>query len=318
MHPWMLKPDLKRPISMSNGNGSVVRNSVAASAVRNGNGNGTGSVTRSNGNGHVANGSALRANGNGQAANGSALRANGNGQAANGSALRANGHSVAQSSPPPSASMPIRRNGTRISIVIADDHPITLAGLDSLFSRETDFNVLARCSDPYEAIKAVTTYQPDVLVLDQEMPVMDGVAVVKQLRRTNPDIRVVLLATKDDHLLAEALQLGVQGVVYKNVDPRNLTRCVREVYAGRQWVDPALTNQLKERTTNRGPVLDTLTRRQFEVARAAVSGLSNKELAQRLGVSEGTIKNHLHAIYERLNVDGRLALLLYLKEKSLA
>jgi DNA-binding NarL/FixJ family response regulator len=315
MHPWMLKPDLKRPISMSNGTGSYVRNSAPAAAVRSGNGNGTGSVTRSHGNGQTANGSGLRTNG----------------QAAAGTITRTNGHAVPASAPSPS-SIPVRRNGTaltpngearrtngtRISIVIADDHPITLAGLDSLFSRETDFSVLARCSDPYEAIKAVTTYQPDVLVLDQEMPVMDGVAVVKQLRRVNPDIRVVLLATKDDQMLAEALQLGVQGVVYKNVDPRNLTRCVREVYAGRQWVDPALTNQLKERTTSRGPVLDTLTRRQFEVARAAVSGLSNKELAQRLGVSEGTIKNHLHAIYERLNVDGRLALLLYLKEKSLA
>jgi DNA-binding NarL/FixJ family response regulator len=317
MHPWMLKPDLKRPISMSNANGSSVRNS-GTSAVRNGNGNGTSSVTRSNG------------NGNGQATHGAGVRANG--QVASGTVVRNNGHSAPQSGPTQSAAMPLRRNGTsvttsgetrrtngtRISIVIADDHPITLAGLDSLFSRETDFNVLARCSDPFEAVKAVTTYQPDVLVLDQEMPVMDGVAVVKQLQRVNPDIRVVLLATKDDQPLTEALQLGVQGVVYKNVDPRNLTRCVREVYAGRKWVDPALTSQLSERTAKRGPVLDTLTRRQFEVARAAVSGLSNKELAQRLGVSEGTIKNHLHAIYERLNVDGRLALLLYLKEKALA
>jgi DNA-binding NarL/FixJ family response regulator len=210
-----------------------------------------------------------------------------------------------------------RTNGTRISIIIADDHPITLAGLDSLLSREPDFMVLARCVDPYEAVKAVATYQPDVLVLDQEMPVMDGLAVIKQIRRTHPETRVVLLATKDDHHLAEALQIGVQGIVYKNVDPRHLTRCVREVFAGRKWVDPTLSSQLSEKP-GRGPVLDTLTRRQFEVARAAVSGLSNKELAQRLGVSEGTIKNHLHAIYERLYVDGRLALLLYLKEKALA
>jgi DNA-binding NarL/FixJ family response regulator len=212
-----------------------------------------------------------------------------------------------------------RTNGSRISIVIADDHPITLAGLDSLLSREPDFTVVARCAEPYEAVKAVAAYQPDVLVVDQEMPGMDGLAVVKHLRRSRQDTRVVLLATKNDHNLTEALQLGVQGVVYKNVDPRLLTRCVREVHAGRKWVDPTLSSQQTE-TPNpgRGPVLDSLTRRQFEVARAAVSGLSNKELAQRLGVSEGTIKNHLHAIYERLNVDGRLALLLYLKEKALA
>jgi two-component system nitrate/nitrite response regulator NarL len=224
-----------------------------------------------------------------------------------------NGHGTS-----PSSGGEVRRtNGSRISIIIADDHPITLAGLDSLLSREPDFMVLARCVDPNEAVKAVATYQPDVLVLDQEMPVMDGLAVIKQIRRAHQETRVVLLATKDDHHLAEALQLGVQGIVYKNVDPRHLTRCVREVSAGRKWVDPTLSSQLSEKP-GRGPVMDSLTRRQFEVARAAVSGLSNKELAQRLGVSEGTIKNHLHAIYERLNVDGRLALLLYLKEKALA
>jgi DNA-binding NarL/FixJ family response regulator len=100
------------------------------------------------------------------------------------------------------------------------------------------------------------------------------------------------------------------------VDPRLLVRCVREVHAGRQWVDPSLANPAPEKP-RLVQALDGLTRRQIEVACAAVSGLSNKELAQRLGVSEGTIKNHLHAIYERLQLDGRLALLLYLKEKEL-
>jgi two-component system, NarL family, nitrate/nitrite response regulator NarL len=311
MHPWMLKPDLKRPISLGNGIGSVVRNSGRALVARNG--NGTGTIARSDS--HVV--PAPRTNG--QVAGSSVARSNGQvGSAQSEGAQAQSGDAVIRrSSLPGVGDVPTRRtNGTKISIVIADDHPITLAGLDSLFSRETDFNVLARCSDPYEAIKAVTRYQPDVLVLDQEMPVMDGVAVVKQLRRAHHETRVVLLATKEDHLLAEALQLGVQGIVYKNVDPRNLTRCVREVHAGRKWADPRLTSQFSDRS-NGGPVLNTLTRRQFEVARAAVSGLSNKELAQQLGVSEGTIKNHLHAIYERLNVDGRLALLLYLKEKAL-
>jgi DNA-binding NarL/FixJ family response regulator len=270
MHPWMLKPDLKRPISLTNGNGTTARNNSPHTAVP------TERI-----------------------------------QASGSTPARRNG------TLPTSGSEVRRTNGSRISIVIADDHPITLAGLDSLFSRESDFMVVSRCSDPHEAIKAVTAYQPDVLVVDQEMPVMDGLSVVKHLRRVRPETRIILLATKADNSLSEALQVGVQGVVYKNVDPRQLTRCVREVYAGRKWLDPTLTSQLTEKP-GRGPVLDSLTRRQFEVARAAVSGLSNKELAQQLGVSEGTIKNHLHAIYERLNVDGRLALLLYLKEKALA
>jgi len=152
--------------------------------------------------------------------------------------------------------------------------------------------------------------------VDQDMPGMDGVAIVKHLRREGRDIRVVLLAATDTRHTQEALRLGVQGVLYKSVNPRLLIRCVREVHAGRTWIDPTLPSPAIERA-GQVQALDGLTRRQIEVACAAVSGLSNKELAQQLGVSEGTIKNHLHAIYERLQLDGRLALLLYLKERAL-
>jgi DNA-binding NarL/FixJ family response regulator len=226
---------------------------------------------------------------------------------------RSDGHSVAAS---PGAGLR-RLNGSRISIVIADDHPITLAGLDALFAREPDLVVLARCAEAFEVVRTVSAYHPDLLVVDQDMPGMDGVAIVKHLRREGSETRVVLLAAADNQQTQEALRLGVPGVLYKNVDPRLLVRCVREVYAGRTWIDPSLASPATEKT---GVVqaLDGLTPRQVEVACAAVSGLSNKELAQRLGVSEGTIKNHLHAIYERLQLDGRLALLLYLKERELA
>jgi len=199
--------------------------------------------------------------------------------------------------------------------VVVDDHPITLAGLDSLLSGERDLSVVARCVDGHDAVRAVETHEPDVLVADQDMPILDGVAILKQLRSSGNHTPVILLATANNQKLTEALSFDVEGIVFKHSDPRNLIRCLREVHAGRQWLDSNLGS-----TTLRASVttLETLTRRQIEVARAAVSGLSNKELAQRLGVSEGTIKNHLHAIYERLELDGRLALLLYLKEKAVA
>ena len=205
---------------------------------------------------------------------------------------------------------------TRIRIVVVDDHPITLTGLQSLLSNERDFVVVAGCSDAQEGLRALRAHEADVLVLDQDMPVVDGLAMLKQLRSSGDDIPVVLLATANDHKLAEALRFEVEGVVFKHSDPKHLVGCIREVHAGRRWLDASL------RTFNQQPlpgrVPDTLTPRQIEVARAAVSGLSNKQLASQLGISEGTIKNHLHAIYERLELDGRLALLLYLKEKALA
>ena len=209
-----------------------------------------------------------------------------------------------------------RRPQTRIRIVIVDDHPIALAGLDSLVSGERDLGVVARCVDGYEAVRAVAAHKPDVLVVDQDMPVVDGVAILKQLRAAGDHTPLVLLATENNQKLTEALSLEVEGIVFKHSEPRQLLRCLREVGSGRRWLDSSLDGYRD--VAAGGHVLDGLTRRQIEVARAAVSGLSNKELGQRLGVSEGTIKNHLHAIYERLRLDGRLALLLYLKEKALA
>jgi DNA-binding NarL/FixJ family response regulator len=211
---------------------------------------------------------------------------------------------------------PVRRQQARMRIIVVDDHPITLAGLHSLLSSERDFVVVARCLDANEAVRAVQTYEPDVVILDQDMPVIDGVAILRQLRTSGNETPVVLLATGNNEKLSEALSFDVEGVVFKNSDPKHLIRCLREVHAGRRWLDSNVSARVNVPVG--APVLDTLTRRQIEVARAAVSGLSNKELAQRLGVSEGTIKNHLHAIYERLQLDGRLALLLYLKEKALA
>ena len=209
-----------------------------------------------------------------------------------------------------------RRSPRRIRIVLVDDHPIVLAGLTTLFSSERDFVVMSQCVKGSEALRAVMVHRPDVLVVDQDMPVIDGVAVLKQLRRAGDQTPVVLMATANDQKLTDALSLGVEGIVFKRSDPRQLIRCLREVGAGRKYLDVNL-NVHHEVNAN-GQMLGGLTRRQIEVAQAAVSGLSNKELASRLGVSEGTIKNHLHAIYERLRLNGRLALLLYLKEKALA
>jgi DNA-binding NarL/FixJ family response regulator len=209
-----------------------------------------------------------------------------------------------------------RATSVRVRAVVVDDHPITLTGLQALLSNERDITVVAGCVGGSDAVRMVRTHRPDVLVLDQDMPVVDGVSILKELRSAGDQTPVVLLATTNDHRLAEALRFDVEGIVFKHSDPKHLIRCVREVHAGRRWLDSSLG--AFNHSPLPGQVPETLTRRQVEVARAAVSGLSNKELAQRLGVSEGTIKNHLHAIYERLQLDGRLALLLYLKEKALA
>src|SRR4029450_13226077 len=123
-------------------------------------------------------------------------------------------------------------------IVIAVDHPIALAGLNLLLA--ADFTVLARCADAHEALRCVRIYEPDVLIIDQDMPAMDGVDVLKQLRAAGDQTPVVLLATANNAKLMEALAFKVDGIVFKQSDPKRLIRCVREVHAGRQWLDAKL------------------------------------------------------------------------------
>src|SRR5262245_17244389 len=123
-------------------------------------------------------------------------------------------------------------------IVIVHDHPITLAGLNFLLA--ADCTVLARCADAHQALRCVRIYEPDVLIIDQDMPAMDGVDVLKQLRAAGDQTPVVLLATANNPKLTEALAFNVEGIVFKQSEPKCLLRCVRDVHAGRRWLDAKL------------------------------------------------------------------------------
>src|SRR5262245_23208112 len=123
---------------------------------------------------------------------------------------------------------PRRTASARMRIVIVDDHPITLAGLHLLLSGERDFTVVARCIDAHEAVRALRMYEPDVLVVDQDMPTVDGVEILKQLRTSGDHTPVVLLATANNHKLTQALTFNVEGIVFKQSDPKHLIRCLRE------------------------------------------------------------------------------------------
>jgi two-component system, NarL family, nitrate/nitrite response regulator NarL len=216
------------------------------------------------------------------------------------------------------------RNGRQIRLVLADDHPITLTGLKALFGHEPEFLVLECCTDGRAVLNAVMVHRPDVVIVDEDLPPVDGLAVLRRLKGAGHNPRGVLLTARmTDGQRLEAERLGIQAIAPKTIDPQKLVQCVRDVHAGR----PALAGErrpgeepgrISPRVPSAASTVGGLTLRQSEVARAVATGLSNKELAHRLSVSEGTIKNHLHAIYERLQIGGRLALLLYLKERELA
>lgn len=208
-----------------------------------------------------------------------------------------------------------------IRIVLADDHQIVLHGLRQLFERQEDFVVVAACHDGSSAAAAVESLEPDVLVLDLRMPGQTGLDVLRALAGRHPACRRVLLtaAVRDDEVM-EAVKLGVKGIVLKESPPETLLECVRTVARGGEWIDAETLTRALRSAFDRDPAQPgngALTPRETEIVRMVARGLRNKMIAEQLAISEGTVKVHLHNIYEKLGVDGRLALVLRAQERNL-
>ena len=209
-----------------------------------------------------------------------------------------------------------------IRLILADDHPIVLQGLQRLFSSHEEFDVISSCADGMRAIEAVRTHRPDVLVLDLKMPGKNGLDVLGALAAEGLDCRTVLLtAALDDNQAVDAVRLGAMGVVLKESSPEVLLECVRKVHRGERWLDHDTMSRAVGRVLLRESaareVARALTPREIEMVQLVAQGLRNKVIADRLSISEGTVKIHLHNIYEKLGVDGRLELVLYAQLKGL-
>jgi DNA-binding NarL/FixJ family response regulator len=209
-----------------------------------------------------------------------------------------------------------------IRLVVADDHPLILEALQQLFGLEDDFELLSCCRTGTETLQAVKDSQPDVLILDIRMPGQDGLAVLRALREEHTSTRVVLLtAALEEHEVLEAIRLGAQGVVLKEMASHLLVQCVRKVHAGGQWVERhsvsrALETMLRHQDGLRD-VTGLLTPRELEIVRLAAQGFRNKRIAETLSISLGTVKLHLHHVFKKLPIDSRLALTLYARDKGL-
>lgn len=205
----------------------------------------------------------------------------------------------------------------RIRTVLADDHAIVLEGLEQILKLEEDIELVARCIDGEQALKAVRSFRPDVLVLDLRMPVMDGLAVLREIKREGLPTKVVLLtAGIDDDEMVRALRLGVSGVILKVMASRLLIQCIRTVAGGGRWIEKDSAERAVERTTT-DPHGTGLSPREIEVVRMVSRGMRNRQIAQELFISEATVKVHLHNVYEKLSLKSRVELGLFAREKGL-
>ena len=213
------------------------------------------------------------------------------------------------------ADMPIR-------LVVADDHVIVLKGLESLLAHEPDFRVVATCSGSEATLDAVHRHRPDVLLLDFRVPGRAGLGVLRGLKKEPNSPRVVLLtASIEDDEVLEAARLGVAGIVLKDMPPHLLFQCIRKVHAGEGWVEKRMVSRALERMLRREvngrDMAAVLTRREVQIVRLVGQGLRTRTIAHRLFVAEGTVKTHLHHVYEKLKLEGRVALTLFAREKGL-
>jgi DNA-binding NarL/FixJ family response regulator len=211
---------------------------------------------------------------------------------------------------------------SEIQVVLADDHRVVLEGLEQLLRHEPGFAVVAACIDGIETLEAVRRLRPDVLVLDLRMPRLDGVGVLREMRREDLPTRVVVLtAGIDEQQMVDAVRLGARGVVLKEMASRLLVQCLHKVHAGETWLETrsaaAALEALMRRETATAEWSQLLTPREMLLVRMIARGLRNKEIGDELHIGEGTVKTHLHNIYRKLGVDGRLALLRAATDKGL-
>jgi two-component system, NarL family, nitrate/nitrite response regulator NarL len=175
--------------------------------------------------------------------------------------------------------------------------------------RGTPFEIVGVAATGEQALSEIERLQPEMLLLDLQMPGGTGMEVLRQIKPAESKLRTVLLtAAIDDSSLMEALSVGVHGIVLKNADPAYLLECLDKVHRGRRWVDPELAERAKRLEEKMGPARPALAPRERQLINLLRKGLRNREIAQELGVTEGTVKVYLHAIFEKLGVASRTEL----------
>jgi len=209
-----------------------------------------------------------------------------------------------------------------IRVLLADDHPIVAAGLKQVITASREFEVVATCSTGDEALLEIRRTRPQIAVVDLSMPSKDGMEVLHTVVKEEIPTAVVLLTAEisDDDVL-KAIRLGVRGIVLKELAPQLIITCLRRVASGGQWLEKESMGKALEKMLRREGGLQEmstmLTPREVEIAKLAGAGLRNKEIAERLFISEGTVKVHMHSVYEKLNVKTRYELMLYVRDKGL-
>lgn len=202
----------------------------------------------------------------------------------------------------------------KISVMIADDHVLMREGLKQLLELENDIDVIVQAGDGKEAVDRAVEYNPDVILLDINMPNMNGIDVLRRLKDLGVKSNIIMLTIHEDkEYLFETMKIGADGYVLKDSDADSLIKAIRNVNDGKTYIQPSIASMLVEgigqgdTEGNKGlEKIRLLTKREYEVLTLIAEGLNNKDIADRLYISEKTVKNHVSSIFKKIEVNDRI------------
>lgn len=204
----------------------------------------------------------------------------------------------------------------KIKILIADDHSLVREGIKQLLELEEDFQVVGQASNGIETLEKIRELHPDVLLLDINMPVLGGIPTLRRIKEEKLNVKTIILTIHEGReYLMETLELGALGYVLKDSDSASLSKAIRDAYAGISYIQPKLAAELVKEFNSSRPYKTggeaELTKREYEVLCLIADGMNNKDIADKLFISEKIVKNHVSSIFRKINVNDRTKAAIY-------
>ena len=196
-----------------------------------------------------------------------------------------------------------------VKIIIADDHSMIREGLKQLLELDGDIQVIGEAGNGVECLELLKTVTPDVVLLDINMPVMNGIEVLQEIKKKNISVKVLVLTVHNEvEYLLKAVDIGVDGYIMKDAESAELKKAINCIIQGKTYIQPSLVPALNSRLVSRDidkEKINSLTKRELEVLIEVANGMFNKEIATSLNISERTVKNHISNIFKKIDVSDR-------------